>query len=131
LRGAVAAVAATKSQPPRARGKDEHEHDNRVEGARSAGYEEGKRDGERDAGRAPAELRRLEERVAAFERESGLSLDKWGSGEVGKRVRLLEHIEFASFGSIADQAELISKLAREAETEAKAKVEAARVNAVA
>jgi hypothetical protein len=103
----------------------------RVEGARSAGYEEGKRDGERDAGRAPAELRRLEERVAAFERESGLSLDKWGSGEVGKRVRLLEHIEFASFGSIADQAEVIAKLAREAETEAKAKVEAARVNAVA
>jgi hypothetical protein len=91
--------------------------------ARRAGVEEGKRRAEADALRDPSgrELGRLRERVAAFERAAGVSIDEWDLGSIAEAVKIAKADRVAhrrdtlrrEMQRLAEQAESIAKHLRD------------------
>lgn len=105
----------TETYVPRAGIRDETER------KREEGYQLGLKHGRRENDLAPRELARLKATVEKFQRESGLTLQDWDAGKVGKAVALLQRGNGSSFGDfeyIAQQAEEIARLAHEAHAEA-------------
>lgn len=93
----------------------------RVEAAGKESYERGVRDGQRDSSRPEEDLRRLRERVDAFESRSGLHVDAWNGAPIGEAVRLLRDLAArngvaGAFERMAMEAEGIARLARAAAT---------------
>lgn len=66
-----------------------------IDAAREAGHESGKADAERGEGAATRDLARLRENVAAFESESGVRIDSYSGGSVGRLFRAAQNIEAA------------------------------------
>lgn len=67
--------------------------------ARSEGIKEGKESAESEANLAKSELETLKKRVAAFEAESGVTIDRWDYPQIGRALR--------SFMSLQDPAKFI------------------------
>lgn len=104
----------TETNVPRASMSDE------LEARYKAGFDYGVKTGQRDAGRAPRELAELQKTVAEFKEASGIKLESWDAGEVGKAVRLLVDLQtrgFGGFEGIANSADQIAQTARDAHAE--------------
>jgi hypothetical protein len=91
----------------------------KVEEANRTGYQRGLEHGKSEAGCAPARLKELSERIRRFEEESGIAIDRWEGGRIGKVARAISELTdgWGSLQHVAAEAEQIAKRAREAQAE--------------
>jgi hypothetical protein len=61
----------------------------KIETARAEGIAQGERNAAWDRDHAKGELANLQDRIARFEKASGLKLDQWNAGDVGAAVRFV------------------------------------------